>query len=129
MSATAPFSDSPVQTTLDAHIRTLLSAMLKRSSKSREQIADALSIRTGKKISTRQLDNWTSTARQETRRFPAALVEPLCDVLADDSLQRYVMGRRLRQLVRLGEIQIERETIQIELRKRNRGRKAKGAGR
>jgi hypothetical protein len=125
MSAGILSSDTRLQGNEDAQLRTMLTLIFKRSGKSRAQIADDLSIRTGRKISIRQLDNWTSTARQDTRRFPAALIEPLCELLADDSLQRYVMGKRLRQLVRLGEIQIERETIRAELLKNGGRRRGK----
>ncbi len=39
----------------------------------------------------------------ETARFPAALIIPLCDITGDDRLQRFVMGPRLRKLVEFAE--------------------------
>jgi plasmid stability protein len=87
----------------EAEFRALLRKVLKSSNKSPAQIADALSIRSGEKISTFRLDNWTSKARGQARRFPAVLVNPLYEVTGDPRLQLYMMGARFRRLVEFAE--------------------------
>ncbi len=103
----------------DEILRALLTKAIKRSPKSRVQIAEAVSLHSGHAISKRMLDDWTAESKKRAR-LPAAFIEALCEVLADDSLQRAIMGKRLCQLVRLGEMEVERETIRAEIGRKKR---------
>jgi hypothetical protein len=108
----------------ESDFRELVARILKRSPKDRQAIAMELSALTGERVTRGMLNDWLAPSKAKVR-FPASFIRPLCEVLADDSLQRYVMGKRLRQLVRLGEIQIERETIRAELLKNGGRRRGK----
>lgn len=69
-----------------------------RKHKSRAQVAEELSARTGRQISVAILNEFTrdGTASSEggkrPKPFPAALVAPFCEVTGDDSLLQAVAG-------------------------------------
>jgi hypothetical protein len=100
----------------DAQLRELLRALLKHPSKSRENIADELSLHAGQRISKYMLDDWARPGKAAAR-FPAFLIEALCEVVGNDALQRHVMGARLRGIVDLRDEQIKylAECVRLEL--------------
>lgn len=90
----------------DEALRKLLKDLVrewgKNSGESRANLADQMKARTGRKIlSKRTIDDWISPCKRA--RFPAAYVEPFCEVINDDTLRRHVMGQRLRELLAIGE--------------------------
>jgi hypothetical protein len=112
---------------LDSALRGLLTNLLaqysKRSNKSREQIAEEMSVHTGLRISKRMLNDWTAESKKPAR-FPAFLIESFCEVTGDDRLQRWAVGKRLGAFLELGELcaRILKQDKQIE---RTRRRKQK----
>lgn len=83
-------------------IRRLLSDIFSDFEEKRVQLAASLSARAGRRISCSML-NAFATQSNETARFPAALIIPLCEITGDDRLQRFVMGPRLRALLEFAE--------------------------
>ena len=94
----------------DKALRLLLARVISSSPRSREQIADELSERLGHRVTKYMLDGFTSEGKGKPR-FPAAWVQAFCQVVADDRLQRFIMGQRLRDLVRLGEVELEKKGL------------------
>ncbi len=92
---------------LDKSLREKLSAAMR--GKDRPQIAEELSRVVGQRITVQQLNEWS--APSGGRRFPAFLVRPFSEVVGNDLLQRFIMGRRLRDLVRLGEVALESDGL------------------
>ncbi len=92
---------------LDKAVRDHLKVAMHR--KDRIQIAEELSRVVGQKITLQQLNEWSAPAGG--RRISAFLVRPFCEVVGDDRLQRFIMGRRLRDLVRLGEVELEKKGL------------------
>ncbi len=106
---------------LDAAIRELLSDVFTAFNEKRPQLAVELSDRARRRISTSMLNAFAAQSN-ETARFPAALVLPLCEITGDDRLQRLVMGPRLRKMVEFAERELagfrsqrEREALRDEL--------------
>jgi hypothetical protein len=82
--------------------RTLADAM-KRSGKSRMQIAHEMSESLGRAIGKNILDDCVRSRKKgRMTRFPAAWVAALCEVLGSDQLAVAVMPQRLRELAELG---------------------------
>jgi hypothetical protein len=52
-----------------------------------------------------------ASAGRKFYRFPAAWIDPLCEILGDDSLQRHLLSEKLRVFLRIGEheISVQRE--------------------
>ena len=98
------------QTDSDKAARQLIARAIKHSGKGREQIANGMSKRLGCRITLHMLNRFTSEAKGKAR-FPAAWVEAFCEVVGDDRLQRFIMGQRLRGLVRLGEVELEKKGL------------------
>ena len=93
----------------DYLLRMLLSEVMSRCTKDlkkdRRQIAIELSAKVGRTITVSTLNCYTC-ATKNTARFPAAYVRGFCEVTGDDSLQRFLLGDRLRDLVEIGELEI-----------------------
>jgi hypothetical protein len=100
----------------DAQLREVLRAVLKHPDKSRDDIADELSLHAGQRISKYMLDDWARPGKAAAR-FPAFLIEALCEVVGNDALQRHVMGARLRGIIELRDQQIRylAESLRTEL--------------
>lgn len=110
----------------DAVLRKMLSRIIRRCPLRRPEICEALSGRVGVTVTPFMLDCYPSSSKKH--RFPAAFIEAFCEVIGDDGLQRPVMGQRLRQLVALGESQLEMERLRADLLKLKgpeRGKKEK----
>lgn len=110
--------------TADRELREILTAAIDGCSKKRLQIAEEMSVHAGQKISKAMLDHWTATSHA-TARFPASLVQSFCVATDDDTLQRHVMGMRLRGIIELREEQMAwlAESLKPKPRRPN---KAKG---
>jgi hypothetical protein len=115
-----------VKDPLEAALRKLLKGLISQSRKSRANIADEMSLRVERKISKRMVDDWISP--KQRARFPAAFIEVFCEVIGDDTLQRHVMGARLRGIVELREQQLTwvADSLRAELLKPKPQRKPKG---
>ncbi len=79
------------------------------SGKDRPKIAEELSRVVGQRITVQQLNEWIAPSGR--RRFPAFLVRPFSEVVGNDLLQRFIMGRRLQDLVCLGELALESDGL------------------
>lgn len=90
----------------DEAVRKLVTHLIRKSSKKRPEIAAAMSLHAGQKISTSMLNDWTAETKKRAR-FPAAFVEPFCLALGNDELQRHVMGDKLRKALKVGEAILE----------------------
>ncbi|MGB7590685.1 MAG: hypothetical protein WCD04_14460 [Terriglobia bacterium] len=97
--------DTPQQTAGDAHLRRLLAQMIRSCPLKRAEICARLSSLLGIRVSPFMLDCYTSESKKKAR-FPAAFIEPFCEVVGNDALQRRVMGARLRGIVDLREEQL-----------------------
>lgn len=87
------FSDMPHEPGFDTVIRGTLRDMLRRSKKSRTEIADELNNRLPdhRKTSEYMLSNWANGSKRGYS-LPARVIPALCDVLGDDSLQRLLLS-------------------------------------
>ena len=99
--------------------RKALSDAIRRSHKSRAQIADGLSTLVGTRVSVRMLNNFTSDCRSNYR-FPAAWIAPLCEVLGDDPDVREFFARemltpRQRFFYELGVACAQKETLLAQI--------------
>jgi hypothetical protein len=94
------------QKTPDSALRRLLTASIKRSGKTRAEIAAEMTLHTGQRISKRMVNDWTAESKKPAR-FPAAFVATFCEVTGSDEPQRYLLGARLRELVELGDRTVE----------------------
>lgn len=112
--------DTPKQTMGDADLRRLLAQMIRSCPLKRPEICTRLSDLLGIRVSPFMLDCYTSESKKKAR-FPAAFIEPFCEVLGDDALQRRVMGARLRGIVELREGQLAwlAKSLRAELLKPN----------
>ena len=99
--ANFPHFSAATRVATDAEIRACLVRSLRRSPKSRAQVADAMQAVSGIHVSLRMIDCWTSPCRQI--RIPAIFVAPFCMATADDSLLRLLLGPRLLCALELGE--------------------------
>lgn len=100
---------SPLDKALREHLSAAIQHARKRALKDRPQIAEELSRVVGQRITMQQLNEWS--APSGVRRFPAFLVRPFSEVVGNDLLQRFIMGGRLRDLVRLGEVALESDGL------------------
>ncbi len=89
----------------EAALRNLLSEMFTDFNEKRPQLAVELSHRAGRRISSSMLNAFAAQSN-ETARFPASLIVPLCDITGDDRLQRFIMGPRLLSLVEFAEAEL-----------------------
>jgi len=90
----------------DPELRQLLSSLLKKSTKSRRQIADAMSEFAGIPISTSMLNDWTAKSKKGAR-FPVCLIQSFSQAVGNDELQRWAMGPKLLATLKLGECAAE----------------------
>jgi len=78
----------------------------------RSQIAEELSRRTGRNITVSILNDYTATTKM-TARFPASYVRDFCEITGDDSLQRYLLGARLLDLISVGENELNSQLSRV----------------
>ncbi|MBZ5697903.1 MAG: hypothetical protein LAN18_05090 [Acidobacteriia bacterium] len=90
---------NPSQLTL----RNLITILIRKCPKSRAQIAEELTALTGQRVTAQSLYGFTSFANKQTR-FPAEFVEPFCQIVGNDELQRHLLSARLVDLLALGEV-------------------------
>ncbi len=62
-------------------------------------------MKVGRNITASMLNDYTANTKN-TARFPAAYVRGFCEVTGDDSLQRLLLGDRLRDLAEIGELEV-----------------------
>jgi hypothetical protein len=86
----------------DAAVRKALSRSLRACPKSRELVAEELSILLATPVSVRSLNNYTAESKSNYR-FPAAWVVAFCKVTGKDFLQRLLLGPELAAMLQLGE--------------------------
>jgi hypothetical protein len=84
----------------DRELRRAISEALRRSPKSRVQIADELSARLGRRITRHMIDDFTSECKKQAR-FPLAFSAALCEILDDDSIAVLALRPRARKLLEL----------------------------
>ena len=89
----------------DIAVRRQISDAIRRSNKSRAEIAEEMSRRLECRITASMLNDYTAETKGAAR-FPAAWIAAFCAATNDDGLQRLVMGARLRKLVSLGEREV-----------------------
>jgi hypothetical protein len=98
----AVFIDKPRGHSIDSLIRDTLRQLLHIPTKSRQNVADELSQRLGRKISVHILHKWVSDGKQ-VWRLPADVVPALCEILGDDTLQRLLLNAPMKEALELGE--------------------------
>jgi len=97
----------------DSELRRLLAKVIKQCPKSRDQIAEEMS------VSKFMLDGWTAPSKNGVR-FPAAFITSFCEATGNDQVARWVLGTRLRKVLELGERELEVRTLRKELLKTKR---------
>lgn len=106
----------------DALVRGLVTDGIKKSHKSREQIAEDMSLLTGQKITPRMLNAFTAEA-MERHRFPVCWARAFCIAVNDWLLLRFVASRagfelidaRERQMLEIGRAYLSRKKIEARL--------------
>jgi hypothetical protein len=93
------------QHTDDAEMRQLITDMIKRCPKKRDQIAAEMSALLRHRITVHMLNAFTSDSRKWSR-FPAAWLQAFSEVVSDDRLERYVISKRNRDVLEFGEAAI-----------------------
>jgi hypothetical protein len=86
---------------IDAFIRGLITEAIARSPKSRDLIAADMSELSGKKITPRMLDAYTSTSKEQ-HRFPLAFAPAFCVAVNDWSVARAICDPEQNELAELG---------------------------
>ncbi len=89
----------------DSELRRLVTEMIRRCPKKRLQIAEELSAKLGHRVTEHMLNDFTSEGKKPAR-FPAYFIAPLCEIVGNDELQRFVMSERLRKLVDFAEREV-----------------------
>lgn len=85
-------------------VRSILSASLKRSLKTREEVAREMSAELGCDVIPSMLKEFTRSPRPKRYvRFPAAWVAAFCKATGDDELQRFLLSPELTAALELGE--------------------------
>lgn len=100
-----PKSETEIGKDLDIELRRLLTKLIRRCPKSRDVIAEQMSVLSGLPISKHMIDDWTAERREASKRarFPAFLIAAFCEVTGSDELQRWAAGPRLRTLLEFSE--------------------------
>ena len=88
-------------TTPDSALRQLLTNAIKRSGKSRAQIADQMAAELGARVTEAMLNDFTSQ-RKSAARFPAAFVQAFCRAVGSTSLQRSLLDHESLDLIEVG---------------------------
>jgi hypothetical protein len=89
----------------DVALRKLIADIIRKSPKKRQQIAEELSIRVGRRITVHMLNTYTSDSHK-TSHFPAAWLPAFSEIMGDDRLERYVLSNRNREVLEFGEIAV-----------------------
>lgn len=87
----------------DAALRKLISDIIRKCPKKRQQIAEELSARLNLRITVHILNSYTSESNKSSR-FPASWLEAFSEIVGDDRLERYVLSKRNREVLEFGEI-------------------------
>lgn len=93
----------------DLEVRALLKKVMANCPKSREQIAEEMTVRLRRKtpITKDMLDDQVGRSEGKARaKFPAAWVAAFCEVTANDELQRLLLSPRQKALLALGECEL-----------------------
>ena len=86
----------------DFALREILSDSIRRSGKSREDVATLMSQLSGTTVSVNALNNFCAPGR-ETGRMPAILLPAFCRAVGDDRALRFLIGEELLRILELGE--------------------------
>ena len=111
---------------LDKEYRKKVSAAMRQSVKTRQEIAEELSRIVGQKITLQKLNEWA--APSGGRNLPGRLIRPFSQVVGNDLVQRFVMSRRLLDMVRLGEMAKESDGLLGTYGPKRGYRRKKGSG-
>lgn len=87
----------------DQALRRVLNESIRRSGLSRDQVADRMSSILGQQITPSIVNGWCAPNRQVSR-MPAALIPAFAQATGSDLIIRFVMGRSLADLLKLGEL-------------------------
>ena len=82
----------------DNLIRAILTDVIRRSKKSREEIAEQMTWLIGDRVTTRALNSYTSGAAEQ-HRWPAQYLRAFCQVVNDWSLMRALIERSGFQMI------------------------------
>lgn len=85
-------SPAPGSLNDDGLIRELLTALIRRSSKSRQQIAEEMSRLIGSSVTVRMLNSYTSDAAEQ-HRWPIQFTRAFCHAIQDWALLRCIVER------------------------------------
>jgi hypothetical protein len=98
----ANIAHSPNAQISDRGVRDAMSVSIRRSGRSREEIADAMSSILGIVVTVSMLNGYV--APSSARMMPACFVPAFCNATGDDLLQRELLGFNLKRLVALAEV-------------------------
>jgi hypothetical protein len=89
-------------TPIESQICQIVSRSIRRSGITRKEICVLFAQRFGLRVTVSMLNDWTAASKAHTS-FPVKLVDNFCEIVSDDSLQRFAAGKRLAKMIRLGE--------------------------
>jgi len=100
----------------EREVRKILADAIKRSGKTRAQVAHEMEILLDRDISKSVLDDFIRSPKAgRIVRFPAAWVPAFCQAVGNDSLQRHLLSEALRSALELGERVHEMGKLAIEV--------------
>jgi hypothetical protein len=79
-----------------------MTATIRACRKSREEIAEELSARTGQRVTVAMLNDYSAESKKPAR-FPACFLQAFSEIVGSDALQLFVLSDRQRHLLELGE--------------------------
>jgi hypothetical protein len=83
---------SPGSLNDESAIRTILTEVIRKSAKSREEIAEQMTVMVGERVSVRMLNSYTSEAAEQ-HRWPSQYTRAFCYVVQDWGLLRCIVER------------------------------------
>jgi hypothetical protein len=98
-------------------VRGIVTNVIRKSAKSREEIADQMSLLCGDRITVRMLNSYTSEAAEQ-HRWPAQYTRALCQVVDDWTLLRCITERSGFHLITDDDAQLLELGRQFLIRKR-----------
>ncbi|MGD1106941.1 MAG: hypothetical protein ABR865_07835 [Terracidiphilus sp.] len=114
----------------DLEVRALLKGVMANCPKSREQIAEELTVRLRRKtpITKDMLDDQVGCSEGKARaKFPAAWVAAFCEITGNDELQRLLLSPRQNALLALGECELAAQLSKEKLVDGARGASGKSS--
>jgi hypothetical protein len=107
------FQSYPGALDMDIAVRWMLTAAIKASSLSREQIAERMAYITGREITVPMLDTFTADSKRQ-HRFPLAWLTAFCAVTGDHRLLALIVEKAGFRMVTTAEAEVARKYLECQ---------------